>query len=884
MDVRTSTHRLLVRLVTGGRAAGLLAELEDELRTVVAPTRAPRHALAWYRAECRSLAYWYLVRQVRESRLARRLAQTPHPSPRSPVTMLEQTLHDLRHALRLLRLDPGFSMLVIGTLALGIGLNVAVFSIVDAVLVRPLDLAEPDRLVRVWSTAPENGERYLDATIQDFRDFREKSSSLDTVTAFSVARDGLADELGYPTNAVVGRVGGDFMETTGVRARSGRGFSPGEQANGGRVAMLSHRYWLQRYGGSEEVLGSTVRLDEVPYQIVGVMPSEWVYPAHVDVWRPFTVDELGYEDDDRELVVLGRLASTGDVEMASAEVGQIAASAARQRPESNAGIGAWVEPLQTAIVRHMQTPLLMLFGAVGLVLIITCVNTAALWLARGCRLRQEMSVRAALGATRGRMARQTLTEALVLAGLGGLAAVPAGWGLLGVIVAMAPAELPRGAAIHLDGRVLLLCAAVTALTGLLAGLPAAIRASLPDLRRGLVSGAGGSAAGTAGQRALVVAEIALAVVLAIGAGLLLRSFDRLVAVDRGFEPARVLTVGVDIPDSLEDEDPLSLYERIRAGAAALPGVQSASYGRTHPLDPLGINLRALAPRGLPEPVAATVRPVVRMISPEYFATAGIPVLAGRAFATVDDATARGVAIVNDAFARSFYGQQSPLGQTFLLPWRERGPQFEIVGVVGDVIAAVGQDPVPALYFPFAQLPTHGVQLLVRSHGDPVELLASVRAAIWQVDGNLTLDSATTMQQLLDDQAASPRFQSRLVGSFAVIALALASLGIYGVVNLGVARRTRELGIRQALGADRGRIGRIVLSETLLLIAPGLAGGLLAAYALSSLLRSVLYSVAPGDPVATLAVVAVVLTATVLAAWLPARRATRIDPVRALRSD
>ena len=876
-------HRLLVRVAAGARAAALLAELDKELLERLSD--GDQALGGWYRRECRSLARWYAaVRLRRLTRLARNPTSRRLPADRSPMS--DRFLQDARCALRSVRMQPGFSAFIIGTLAIGIGLNAAMYSVVNAVLVRPLELLDADRLVRVWSSDEVDGERYLEASSQDFFDFAERARSLERITAFSTVRRPLADEHGSPTHVVVGRVAADFLATIGARPQLGRGFTPEEHAAGAAVAMLSQEHWHQRYGGNAGAVGSTILLDESPYTVVGVVPRAWSYPPQVQVWRPFDRDELGYEDDDRELIVIGRLRSEVDLIGADRELGVIAAELAIERPDANAGLGAWVEPFRATTVRNVRMPLLMLLGAVSLVLLAACVNVAALLLARAAQRQHEMSVRSALGATRARMIRQALAESFVLAGIGGAAGTIAGGVFLRLILATAPAELPRAAAIGLDARVVVVCAAATVLTGLLFGLVPAIHGSLPDVRRGLgFAGRRGSNPGTRGQRALVVVEITTAVILTVGAALLLRSFDELVRLDRGFAPAGVLSVRVDVPDSLEDEDPLALYERVRERVAALPGVKSTAIGRTHPLEPLGINLRVFEPAGLPEPIGAVApNTVVRMISPSYFDTAGIPLQAGRVFTSNDGGTDAGVAIVNQAFVRAYFGTAETVGQTFELPWRSAGTTFEIVGVVGDVIAELTRDPHPALYFPFAQMATHGVQLLVAADADLVHIAPLVRQAIWSAELSLPLGPVVAMEQLLDDQAAGQRFQSRLVSTFAIVALALAALGIYGVVSLGVSRRTRELGIRQALGAEQRAVRRLVLAEGLRLVGVGAVFGLIGAYALSNALRSLLFEVSPTDPTATAAVVAVVVIAAMAASWLPARRAARVDPVRALQAD
>lgn len=872
--------RLFARLCVGGsRGESVLQELDLEYRDAICPSHAPRHARRWYRREAMSLARWYV-----RHRLSRLIPTRPRVrilSPR-PTDMLSDLLHDSRMALRALRSQPVFSAVSIGTLAIGIGATAAIFSIVDTVLLRPLPYVDSDRLVRVWTTDEEDGERFVEASIDDFEAFRDRSRGLDTVAAFSLVRRNLADARSTPTQVVVARSSEGLLQTLGVRPALGRLFTNQEHRDGLPVAVLSFDIWQRRYGGDTEILGERIEIEQEPHSVIGVLPAAQGYPREAMLWRPFTRAEQAYRDDDRELYVVGRLSAGTTLEGLDAELAAIAKQLEAELPETNTDVGAWAQPLRATLVGDVRAPLLLLLAAVATVLLIVCANVAGLLLARGAHRAREMAVRSALGAGRGRIARQAITESSTLALLGGAAGVLGGGWALGLLERFLPADLPRQSEIVLDGRIVLVMLGVTLLAALTCGLLPALQATRIGRPGGLAAGRGTeSAARRRAQSVLVVGEVALAVVLTAAAGLLVTSFARMVAVDRGFQPERLLAVGLDLPTQHDGgDDPVPVYERIAARVARIPGVESAAIGLTHPLEPRGLNLRVLQPQGLPD-AGEVPQTVVRMVGPGYFRTSGIPLLEGRTFSDADRQETAGVAVVNDAFVRAWFDGASPVGQTFELPWRETGSTIQIVGVVGDVTTDLGRDPLPALYFSHRQIAGFGMRLVVRCAGDPNDLLPAVREAIWDVAPGAPLQDLAPMQQMLAAQVAAPRFGMQLVAGFAAIALSLACIGTYGLMSFSVARRTQEIGIRQALGARTGRILRMVLRESLALTAAGILLGVVAASALGRVIGGMLFGVAPNDPVVLGLVALAVAGVALLAALIPARRATRVDPVVAL---
>jgi putative ABC transport system permease protein len=794
--------------------------------------------------------------------------------------MISDLWQDLSFGARTLRRHPGFAAVAVLTLALGIGVNAAIFSIVDGVLLRPLPYPQADRLVRIWSASPATGQRFLATSYQDFEQFERRSDVFSALAAFSEAPRILRGARREPKSITVARVSENFFSVLGISPVHGRGLLAEEFAQGERSVILSHRLWQSRYGADPGILGQTVTIDDEPHTIVGVMPRGFDYPRAADLWRPLTNSEK--QDDDPELSIIGRLAPAATVERAGTEVGAIAQQVSRSRP-APARRAAWAQTMQAMVVRDVRAPLLVLLGAVTLVLLIACANVASLLLARGLAREPEIAIRSALGARRGRIVRQLLTESALLATLGaGVGLVLGSW-VLKAFVLLAPDQIPRLDEVALDGRVILVMAAVTALAGILFGVVPALQATRLDVieafKRG-GRGAGGHPEKHRLRQGLVVAEIALATVLVVSAGLLIESFARLVSFDHGFKAENVLVVPITMRGQVDPRFP-SFYEQALEDVRALPAVESAALALRTPMEAQGLKLPF---RIEGQPVASErdlPQILIRPITSDYFKTVRIPVLSGRAFTDGDRAGAPMVAIVNQSFAKAFFPQATPIGRRMHSEaLKESG--IEIVGVVADVQPEPGEASRPAIYFPFGQVPVPGMSLLVRTKGHPLDQAPTIRARIWALDPSVPLDKTYLLEDKVAEATTSPRFTMLLVGLFAVLGLALAAIGIYGVMSYAVTERTREIGIRRALGADEAGIVRMILRQGVKLTAIGMSSGIIMAVWTAGLFRALLFRVSATDPLTLAGVASLLMAVALVACYIPARRATRIDPLVALR--
>ena len=812
---------------------------------------------------------------------------------------MDAVIQDLRYALRSLAGRPAHAAAVVATWALGLGAAVAVFAVAWGVLWKPLPYADPERLVVVWQTDLHNESDSERASVPDLRDYQARSRSF----------DGLAGVSTQPMNLKSGP-GGEIerVATAGISHRLpamlgrgpvlGRSFTAGEDRPGApAVALVSHELWRTRFGGDPGAVGSVVSLDEVPTEVVGVLPDDFDLPfAETQVWRPFsaTVSELAEQRGVHGTLIFGRLADGVTLEAAQSEMTAIAKRLEAEYPADNVGRGVRIEPLREAVAGDARPSLLVLLGAVLLLLVIAGANAGALVLSRGLARTRELGIRSVLGAARGRLVRQILLESVVLAVASGAAGVALAAGALAVLRASSMAglgALPRADSLAIDPRVLGFAVVLTLAVGALSGLMPALRLS----RRGLAGAAGGAAGRvTADPRvrrtrgALVVGQIALAVVLTVGAGLLGRSLWSLLSVDPGFDPEGVLVAEVNLPTSRYPAprsaypnlpEVLGFYDRALPRLAAIPGVERVSLAANHPMQ-RGWTSRVEA-EGYEPPPGPPDESTIRAVAPGYFEAAGIDLLRGRGPTAADRSSAQPVLVVNQAFADQYFAGRDPLGRTASF-W---GVDRTIVGVVGNVrFAGLGEPVEPAVYPPLHQVPMTQLQLVVKSSRSPTELAREVRSAIAEVDADLALSGVRTLEEAVAETLGRPRFQLSLMTTYALLALALAAIGVYGLVAGAVAERTREIGLRMALGADRGRVLRLVLGTGALLAAAGVAVGLWSAALLTRLAESLLHGVEPFDP-ATYAAVGVALMAVALAAaWWPARRATRVDPVTALRSE
>jgi len=802
---------------------------------------------------------------------------------------------DTQYALRTIAKRPLFYSLVVLTLALGIGANAAIFTVVNGVLLRPLPYPQPDRLMTVWTHNPRQGFDKDVSTYPNFDDWRRSSQSFEHMSAYFGASVTLTGS-GDPAQIRGARVTPEFFDTMGVAPLRGRGFSAADgQAGGERVVILGHALWMQRFGGDASVIGRRIMLNGVPFEVVGVMPETFKHPADAELWVPLApvgqFQELFGARGSYWLTIVGRLKPGVTRAAAQSEMDAIAARLEKEYPV-NAGIGIVLVPLHEELVGDVKRPLIILLGAVCFVLLIACANVANLLLTRAASRQRELAIRAALGAGRGRLVRQILTECVVLGLLGGAAGLLLAAFGTDLLQTLAPPELPRLSNIGIDRNVLAYAAAASVFTSLLFGLVPALHASRRDSGGHLKEGGRTGTAGRAGGRvraALAVGELALALVLLVGAGLLIRSFVALNNEDPGFATRGVLALRIDLPGASYGEPAriAGFYDQLVERLDALPGVEAAAAGSSLLLSRLpgsgGINIEGRPP--LP-PNARNIPVVYDSVTPEFFATLKIPLRRGRMFTPADGPQAAPVVLVNEAFVRRFFPGEDPLGRrvTFSDPQTTTNWQT-IVGVVADTKrGGFEREPWAETYFPMRQAPESRSLVLLRTSGDPVALVGQARAAVWSIDPNQAIASIRTIPELLAQRELNRRFTTLLLGVFASVALLLAIIGTYGVIAHGTAQRTQEIGIRMALGADRRSILRMVLAGGLRIAAAGLTLGVLGALALTRVLAGLLFGIGARDPLTFVAVPAALLVVALAACWIPARRAMRVDPAITLRGD
>jgi putative ABC transport system permease protein len=804
---------------------------------------------------------------------------------------LEILWQDLRYGLRMLLKNPGFTTIAVLTLALGIGANTAIFSVVNAVLLRPLPYAESERLVWLWDTLPQLPT--APTSLPEFLDRKEQNRSFEQLAAFQSGNMFL-DTGDGTRDTPVGLVTPETFALFRANPILGRAFTAEETLPGrSRVVVLGHAIWQNRFGADPNALGRKVELSGAAYTVIGVMPAGFSFPNQAELWRPLPIDPAKLDRGPHYLRVVGRLKPDVTQAEAQAEMSAIAGRLARQYPEKNAGHGVKLEPLRDVIVGDIGRALFILLGAVGFVLLIACANVANLLLARAGARQKEIAVRTALGASRSRLVRQLLTESVMLAvGGGGAGLLIAVWGVRW-LVSFGSDTIPRAQEISVDPRMAGFTLLISVATGALFGLAPALQASRPIFADALKE-SGRASAGVQRNRlrsALVISEVALSLVLLIGAGLMIRSFTKLNQVNPGFNPARALTIGVTLlrnkyPD---DERVASSYAQILERAASTPGV--VSVGAISELPIGGSNTSDnFTIEGRP-PVAKEAQPITeyRVVMPRYFEAMGIPLLAGRDFAETDTKRAPNVALINEIFAQRHFPGENPLGQRIKLQGQERDPLL-IVGVVGNVRHfSLDEPPTPEAYVPFLQDPLsktyqRSMTIVARTKADPGAVAGSLRAALTSLDKSLPVYALKPMTEYLRDSLSRHRFNLILLSVFGVGALALAAVGVYGVISCGVAQRTHEIGIRLALGAGRRDVLKLILSQGLKLVLLGVVIGLGAAFALSRWMETLLFGVRPTDPLTFAGIAAVLLLVSLVACWIPARRATRVDPLVSLRNE
>jgi len=815
-------------------------------------------------------------------------------------------LQDLRYGFRTHAKAPGFALVAVLTLALGIGASTAVFSVVNAILLRPLPYPQADRIVLPWRMAPVGlflGYDKFPWGQIDFHLFTEQQKSFQHLGAFQAESFNLTG-AGEPVQLEGMRASAGFFAALGVAPELGRAFTAEEDQPGHEhVLILSHRLWHDRFGGNPAILGQTLNLSGNSYTVIGVMPASFAFPRASEMpgsfdfprdpqlWVPLAMP-ASPPPGPSELAVVGRLKPGVTIDQSQAELDVFADTLFKFFKGGKGWFNCRVTPLTQQVGGETRRPLLLVLGAVGVVLLIACSNVANLLLTRSLARRREFTLRAALGAGRGRLIRQLLTESLLLAAFGGALGLLLAEAGVNFVKAFGPASIPRLREVSLDPAVFSFTLGVTLLTGVLFGLAPAFAAARENLVEALKEGGQRAGAGPASQGArnsLLISQVALALVLVIAAGLLVRTFAQLLRSDSGFNPSRVLTFELSLPSTKYKDTPqiVRLYQQALRQLQTVPGVQAAGIGETIPMrgagESTGIRLSD-GPRAKTQEVPFAA---YTMVSSGYFTAVGTPVLRGRGFLETDTLDSMPVTVINAAMARKYWPGQDALGKQ-VAPGSTRYPLATVVGIVADIKhLSLREDPGPEMYVPFNQKvwPTLAVmQVAIRTKADPSSMTGLIREAIHSVDPDLPLGKLATLTTLVDEAMTQPRFSMLLMAAFGALAVALAAIGMYGVIAYSVAQRTREIGIRMALGAQQGTVFGMVLSQGARLAGLGIGIGILTALGVTRLMASFLYGVQPADPL-TFAVVALLLAGiALLACYLPARRATRVDPILALRDE
>jgi putative ABC transport system permease protein len=836
-----------------------------------------------------------LVQELR--RVERPVQQEPVvPGAQRRMNMLGDFSQDLGYGLRMLLKNPGFTIVAVIALALGIGANSAIFSVVNTVLLRPLPYQDPDRLVMVWEDNTKAGYPRDTPAAANYIDWRDQNQVFEGMAAIADMSFNLTG-TGEPERIDGRRVSANLFPLLGVEPQIGRAFMPEEDQPGrNRVVVMSHGLWQRRFGSDANITGKSLTLNGDSYTVVGVMPPHFQFPESDDeLWVPLALTSQEAANRGRHyLQVVARMKPGVTLEQAQTEMTTIAARLQQQYPDQNTDLSAAVTLLHEHVAGDIKPALLVLLGAVGFVLLIACANVANLLLARAAVRQKEISIRIALGASRLRLIRQFLTESILLAALGGVVGLLLSlWGV-SLLKAFIPPTISQAAEVSIDGRVLIFTLLISLLTGLIFGLAPALQASRFNLNETLKEGGRDSAAGSRGNRIrdlLVIAEVAVSLILLIGAGLLINSFLRLRNVDPGFRTGKLLTMQVELPvQKYPDQARRSaFYTELISRIEALPGVNSAAVTNWIPLvrqgDSIGFSIE-----GRPDPAPGQgKRPTVvtRVTSPHYFQTMGIQLMQGRVFGEQDKVDSPAVAVINETMARRFWPGEDPVGKR-ITPGSLNSPDpddwLTIIGVARDVRQfELVADPKPQMYISYMQAGFFAPRHLVLSTAvEPLSLASAVRKTIWEIDKDQPVSNIRTMEDVLSDSIARQRFSMLLLGIFAAVALVLAAVGIYGVMSYSVAQRTREIGIRMALGARRGDVLMLTVGGGLKLVLIGVALGLVAAFILTRVMSSLLFGVSATDPTTFIIISLVLVSVAMLASYIPARRATKVDPMVALR--
>ena len=808
-------------------------------------------------------------------------------------------LNDLRYAFRQLIKSPGFSLIAILTLALGIGANSAIFSVVNAVLLRPLPFPEPNELAMVWNKTTQQGESAVSLSYPDAVDIRERSKSI--AHAAVISRSETVLEAADQSQLLQGlAASSEIFPTLDLVPFRGTAYGPERDqpdANAARVVLISHALWQSAFGADPKIVGRQIRLASRSVTIIGVLPPHWVFPVQdgrTDYVMPLgpTIAADAQDRGGRSLAMIARLRAGVTLPGAQAELNAIAAQLAKEYPDTDSNRSVVFVPLADEVVGNVRPALLIMFGAVALLLLIACANVANLLLARAAARSREMAIRSALGASRVRIIRQLLAESFLLALAGALGGLLIAWWGLDLLLALVPGQLPRAAGIAVDPAVGLFTFGVAVLSTLLFGLLPALQLSRRNISAALQQGGRGASAGVSAHRLrglLVISQVALSLLLLIGAGLLLRSFANLRVTQPGFDPTRVMTADFVLNGAAypEPDRQRNFYAQFLEKIRAIPGV--AAVGAGIPLPFGGFRSRTTFTVAGGAPIAWADHPLAAYATTagDYFSALKIPIRRGRDFQASDHEKAEMVAIVNEAFARKYFPGKDAVGETVLIDIADHQSRARrIVGVAGDSrLESLGREAEPQIYVPFAQDPGRVLSLAVRTRAENLTgLNAAIRAAVQQLDRGVFVPQLHPMNSLLSASLAWPRFNSTLLGLFAAVAMVLAAIGIYGVIAYNVAQRTKEIGIRMALGARRRGMLTMILRQSLSLVGVGMVIGLAAAAATSRLLSTMLYGVGSTDLFTYAGVVVLLGGAAFLASLIPARRAMKVDPMVALRTE
>ena len=801
---------------------------------------------------------------------------------------METLIKDLRFAVRSFLKRPGFLVIAVATLALGIGATTAMFTVVNSVLLRPLQFPEPERIVLFLGINPRQGINESNMSMPDILDWQQQSQSFEQIAGFVTG--GMFLTTGDETERVRGTgASAEFFPLFKINPIHGRTLQAADMQQGSEPAIvISYALWQRRFGGAPGVVNSKVTLNGKPATIVGIMPAGFTYPRDSEAWSAFSLNEPNERRDNRFVEVVTRLKPQVSLTQAQAEMDTISQRLAQNYGETNSGWSVQLVELRESLVGELRTALLMLLGAVAFVLLIACANVANLLLARAIYRQKEIGVRIALGASRMRVVRQLLTESMLLSVVSGVLGFALSLVLIRLLIAISPASTPRFKEIGIDLRVFGVTLAVAVFAGVLFGLFPALQTSRPNLNDTLKdSGQRGSqfsGRNRAGSM-FIVSEIALSFILLAGAGLLIKSFLHLREIDPGFNAENVLAMRLSLPPGKykQGEPRAQIYKQLVDQVKATPGVKSAGVVLSLPLGGDTFNVgRGLIREGRPMTPEEQTNALYLPVTPDYFQTLQIPLQAGRAFTDQDNLESTKVVIVNETMAQRLWPGESPIGRRFTI-WRDEKFPREVVGVVGDTKESLDKEAGNQMYVPYAQDPTWGsLSLVVRTTGEPTALAGSVREAIRSVDKAVPNYNLKTMNDVISASAAPRRVPMLLLSAFAGVAMLLAMLGIYGVTSYYVTQRTHEIGVRMALGAQVVDVLRLVLRRAMVLAAIGITIGVAGAVAVTRYLTSLLFGVKPID-VVTFVGVAVILALVVLVACLvPARRATRIDPLEALR--